>query len=488
MASACLSPIAFTRWPVTITLTIVYTTLLVALLVMHHAPPVAPADTRQLQGLNLSEAFIDLQHITQTYHPYNSHSNDNVRRWLLGRIEQILAGNDAVYDVVSSSPGKPMSRRHSNLSDPDVFVFDDRLSNNTAAYGLRSTYFEGTNIIVYVQGSEDDRSHWWDPASRNHAPGPHHDKRGVMVNAHYDSVSTGFGATDNGVAVVSALQLVKYYSQPENQPKRGFLALFNNGEEDFLNGARAFASHPMSNFVDTFVNLDGVGAGGRAAIFRATDADVTYSYQKSPHPFGTAVASDGFRLGLVSSQTDYAVFDGNLGLRGIDIAFIEPRSKYHTFEDSTRFTSEGSVWHMMSATLASTKALTSNTDTDFKPGRGADVVFFDLFGSAFAVFPLPSIFALSIASLVLGPLLLASTAFSLTQNDKFYLFAGSVKSDPIEVSEAGDEIVIQYGGWRGFFRFPIAFVVALVSVLALALLVARVNPDITYSSRYAVWR
>lgn len=45
------------------------------------------------------------------------------------------------------------------------------------------TYFEGTNIIVYIRGTDDDEGEWWKkPAaewSRNH--------HGVLVNAHYDS-------------------------------------------------------------------------------------------------------------------------------------------------------------------------------------------------------------------------------------------------------------------------------------------------------------
>ena len=84
-----------------------------------------------------------------------------------------------------------------------------------------------------------------------------------MVNAHFDSVSTGYGATDDGVGVITTLQLIKYFTTPGNTPKRGVVALFNNGEEDGLYGAKAFLSHPMASFVHTFLNLEGAGAGGR---------------------------------------------------------------------------------------------------------------------------------------------------------------------------------------------------------------------------------
>ena len=129
---------------------------------------------------------------------------------------------------------------------------------------------------------------------------------------------------------MSILQLIKYFSTPGNQPKRGIIALLNNGEEDFLNGARVFARHPASRFPHTFLNLEGAGSGGRATIFRSTDTEVARFYRGTKNPFGTVVSADGFKRGLVRSQTDYIVFDGNLGMRGLDVAFMEPRARYHT--------------------------------------------------------------------------------------------------------------------------------------------------------------
>ena len=134
--------------------------------------------------------------------------------------------------------------------------------------GSPSVYFEGTNIIVYIRGSDDGNSDWWQNAGTSKRA---KQKRGVLVNAHYDSVSTGFGATDDGVGVVTILQLIKHYSKEGHQPKRGLVALLNNGEEDFLNGAYAFMRHPISKFPDTFLNLEGAGAGGRATLFRSVE-------------------------------------------------------------------------------------------------------------------------------------------------------------------------------------------------------------------------
>jgi Zn-dependent M28 family amino/carboxypeptidase len=59
----------------------------------------------------------------------------------------------------------------------------------------------------------------------------------VLFSAHYDSVSTASGATDDGMGVVTLIQLVKYLG--EHRPKRTAVFNINNGEEDWLNGAHA---------------------------------------------------------------------------------------------------------------------------------------------------------------------------------------------------------------------------------------------------------
>lgn len=69
------------------------------------------------------------------------------------------------------------------------------MSNVTATLGRSSsaanvdptcglgTYFEGSNIIVYIRGTDDDEGEWWKKAPHEWSA-KHH---GVLVNAHFDS-------------------------------------------------------------------------------------------------------------------------------------------------------------------------------------------------------------------------------------------------------------------------------------------------------------
>lgn len=315
-----------------------------------------------------------------------------------------------------------------------------------------------------------------------------------MVNNHFDSVSTGFGATDDGVGVITTLQLIRYFTTTGNRPKKGIVALFNNGEEDFLNGARAYTQHPMSLFTHTFLNLEGAGAGGRAVLFRSTDTEITKAYAKSPHPFGTVLAADGFKQGLIASQTDYVVFEEVLGLRGLDVAFWEPRARYHTNQDDAKHTSVHSLWHMLSSSVATVKKLASDTSKEFNGprgdkargkvhnGRGSTGVWFDLFSKSFAVFGLKALFAWSLTFLICCPLAIILVIYLLVQKDKFYFF--STNTEHGNSGEDGE--LVHIGGWKGAFRWPLALVVSSALTFGTGLLVAKFNPLIIYSSQYAM--
>ena len=104
--------------------------------------------------------------ITARPHPYLSHANDHVRSYILSRIKSI---------------------------DSDIEVVDDL--NSTVVYSPRpgvGAYFEGTNILVKVPGSS------------------RHESNAVLFSAHYDSVSSAPGATDNGIGAVAALHFLEW--------------------------------------------------------------------------------------------------------------------------------------------------------------------------------------------------------------------------------------------------------------------------------------
>ncbi|USW47685.1 Putative peptidase M28 [Septoria linicola] len=481
------NPIAFLPVQTTFWSSAIYIAIFAVLLIVHTTVPSAPTSPTPAAGIDLQQAWLDLEFLSQHYHPWGSRSNDEVRAYLLQRIDGILSENQVGHKTVYAD-------EHGFLPHLEgaqlVTVFANDSSNFTAeddwTHAPVTLYGESTNVIVYIRGEQDPKEDWWNGTT------PYSGPSGVLVNAHYDSVASGYGATDDGVGVVTVLQLISHFTTTGNRPRRGIIALLNNGEENGLCGARNYINHPVAQFAHTFLNLEGAGAGGRATLFRATDAEVTKAYAKSPYPFGTVVSGDGFKRGFIRSGTDYSVFTERLGLRGLDVAFYEPRARYHTNQDGARNTNRNSVWHMLSASLATMQQLTSYRGDEFEGsagtngkldiGKGSDSFYFDLLGRVFAVGKLNTLFALSVALLVAGPIILILLEVLLRKADKWYLFAGKRY-----LHSSDDDEAIRLHGSRGFFRFPFAFIVATGVTTLLAYLLAKVNPYIVYSSEWAVW-
>ncbi|KAF2160439.1 hypothetical protein M409DRAFT_70407 [Zasmidium cellare ATCC 36951] len=482
-----LNPFLFFPAQVTILTSIVYIVLFAVVIWVAETVPAAPSNKTPVAGVNLTEAWLDLENITNgLYHPWGSRANEQVREYLLKKIEEIGERNEVERKTIYAANGTFTSETE-GVKALNIFASDSSNFTGSDGWTKRPTtlYGESENILVYIRGQEDAEGDWWNTTV------PYRGSSGVLVNAHFDSVPSGLGATDDGVGVVTILQLISHFTQRGNQPKRGIVALLNNGEENGLYGAKSYVRHPLSQFPHTFLNLEGAGAGGRAILFRSTDAEVTSFYAKSPYPSGNIISGDGFKRGFVRSGTDYTPFTEELGMRGLDVAFYKPRSRYHTDEDDVRNTSPDSVWHMLSSALATMQALTSYDGKEFEgtpdkrgrlvTGTGSDAVWFDVFGLGFAVAKLSTLFALSVTLLVAGPVILIILEVLIRKSDKWYPFAGKRY-----LRSSDDDEAVRLHGRRGFFRFLMAFVLATAVTVLLGYLLAKVNPLIVYSSEYAV--
>lgn len=297
------------------------------------------------------------------------------------------------------------------------------------------------------------------------------------------------------MGVVTILQLIKHFTTRGNQPKHGIVALFNNGEEDFLYGARAFGNSPLQPFIHTFLNLEGAGAGGRAILFRGTDQQVMRAYSKAPHPFSSVIASDAFGMDFIKSQTDYVVFHDVYGQRGLDLSFFKPRARYHTQNDDRKHASPASLWHMLSSAVVTLGDLSSRQfvgdradgNTRKVPnGQGSSGVWFDLFGSTLVLFNLRGMFAWSLTLLIATPLILMLLTYLAQKKGKYYFFSNKISIYEHPGPSSCDYKHVKIGGLKGMVRFPLALIVSGALVFGGAFLLRRVNPYIVHSSKYTV--
>ena len=67
----------------------------------------------------------------------------------------------------------------------------------------------------------------------------------VMLSAHFDSWDAGSGTTDNGTGTITMLEALRILKKVYPNPKRTIVVGHWSGEEQGLNGSRAFAAdHP----------------------------------------------------------------------------------------------------------------------------------------------------------------------------------------------------------------------------------------------------
>ncbi|KAF9222451.1 hypothetical protein BS17DRAFT_708764 [Gyrodon lividus] len=366
--------LAFNTIPTTVLLVLIYTAIFSTVLVTDNLPAV-PKHTR---GLDLDQAWLDLHQVSARPHPFNSHANDLVRDYI----------RDHLGDVASQYP--------------HVTVHDDFLSNASWATALLSTkpyavYYEGNNILVKVEGTDPD----------------FREAGGFLLSAHFDSVSTAPGTTDDSMGVVTLMQMVEYFAK--NRPKRTVIFNINNGEEDGLNGAHAFMEHPWAKICDVFLNLEGAAAGGRPIMFRVTATPPLYSWTGNhvPHPHANVLSADGFSRGVIRSGTDYSVYEQG-GLNGLDFAFYRGRSRYHTKYDSIPGMAGGrkALWAMMEGTHGASLALANADAMHTQNGQQDKPVYFDLFGAALVVFSLETLFVTNVVLLTAGPIVLLLLTYS----------------------------------------------------------------------------
>ncbi|KAJ7256460.1 hypothetical protein B0H12DRAFT_1015855 [Mycena haematopus] len=434
---------AFRTYPVTILAVLAYLVLFGA---VHYGDRV-PEVPKEQNGLDLAQAYADLHQIAERPHPLLSHANDIVHDYILARVRNISFGVEYVEvyeDIVSNA-----SWTSAAWGGPDASVI----------------YSEATNILVKIQGS--------DP---KYAP-----DGGVLFSAHYDSVSTASGATDDGMGVATLIQLVEYLAK--NRPKRTAVFNINNGEEDGLCGAFTFLKHPWSNLTDVFLNLEGAAAGGRPLLFRGTSTPALRSFHV-PHPHGNVLSADAFARGLIRSGTDYSVYTG-AGMAGLDLAFYKGRSKYHTKYDAIPYTDaqERALWSMMESAQGSGLSL---LDDDRTHGTGSAPVYFDLFGAWLVVLSIDSLLIANVVLLTVGPAILIVLIIA----DAAILYGRSQNRNG-HVPEYNNNLLRQFWTWLIAFgwvkgawvwaKFWVAVLVTFGFQALLMLSYLKFNPFIVYA-------
>jgi hypothetical protein len=163
-------------------------------------------------------------------------------------------------------------------------------------------------------------------------PGSHNTKA-VMLAGHYDSVSSGPGASDDGHAVVVELEALRALLAGPRL-RNDVIFLFTDGEEGGLLGAQAFLEHhPLAKGIGLVMNFEARGTSGPAMMFETSEGNgriVREFAAAAPHPVTSSLAYEAYKL--LPNDTDLTFFK-QAGLAGMGFAYVNDVAYYHTQYD-----------------------------------------------------------------------------------------------------------------------------------------------------------
>jgi hypothetical protein len=272
-----------------------------------------------------------------------------------------------------------IAREPHPVGSPENARVRDYLMEQLSALGLRPQVQETTvfptapddaeaitveNVLVRIEGTSPSRA--------------------VLVTAHYDSVVTGPGAGDNGMAVAAMLETLRTL-EAGPPPRNDLIFLFNDGEEPGMAGSRAFVEeHPWAREVGVAFDFDRDAPTGSSSLSWTAARDgwlVREISDASPGIFAASYDNTGQRQDYDNDLNALAA----AGISGAHFDSFSGQDRYHTLRDNVAGADPRSLQDVGDAMLALARHF---GDLPIGETKAEDEVFFTLFGSGIVHYPL----------------------------------------------------------------------------------------------------
>jgi hypothetical protein len=172
-----------------------------------------------------------------------------------------------------------------------------------------------------------------------------HPGRAIMLAGHYDSVSRGPGASDDGAAVAAIIEIARML-QALPATRNDVIFLITDAEEEGMFGASEFVrKHPWANEVKIAINLEARGTSGLSLMFETSNDDAWLIPFFARHVKRPATSSLYYEVYTrLKNDTDFTVFKEH-GFEGYNFAFVRYVQNYHTANDDYEHADPGSLQH-----------------------------------------------------------------------------------------------------------------------------------------------
>jgi hypothetical protein len=201
--------------------------------------------------------------------------------------------------------------------------------------------------------------------------------KALLLVAHYDSVPTAPGASDDGAGVAAILETLRALKAGPAL-RNDVICLFTDGEEVGFFGAKAFVDeHPWAKDVGVVLNLEARGANGPSFMFETSEDNgwlIQEFARAAPHPVASSLMYEIYKR--MPNDTDMTIFK-EAGYSGLNFSYVDGLNHYHTLLDSVSEIDERSLQHHGSYALALARHF---GDLDLAKTRATDAVYFNVFG------------------------------------------------------------------------------------------------------------
>ena len=223
---------------------------------------------------------------------------------------------------------------------------------------------------------------------------------GVMLVSHYDSVSAGPGAADDGISVASMLTVMENIVNGQANINDMYF-LFTDGEELGLLGADYFIKGYGEDYIDKIklvINLE--ARGNRGALFMFETSSNNYNIAKMLQkavPSGSTPFSFAAALyKTMPNDTDLTRFL-EAGFQGMNFAVVRGGECYHTEQDNVDNLSRDTAY-MYYATVSELSSYLGSIDLH-ELSREKEGVYFPVTKGKFFVCKESTMYLFSIFSL-----------------------------------------------------------------------------------------
>lgn len=216
-------------------------------------------------------------------------------------------------------------------------------------------------------------------------PGSGGTGKAVLLVAHYDSVPTGPGASDDGAGVAALLETLRAL-KASPRLRNDVIFLFSDGEELGLMGASAFQrDDPWAADVGLVLNFEARGTRGPSIMFETGPGAgplLRWFAAAAPDPVASSYSYDIYRY--LPNDTDFTIFK-RAGRPGFNFAFIHGFGAYHTRLDTPERADPRSLQHHGSYALSLGRRF-GDADLTALP-HGGNATYFDLPWVGLVVYP-----------------------------------------------------------------------------------------------------